>query len=292
MRKNNINLCNFLSTNIYLRNKTTPKIIKLKNNGLDNTKNYYSSKNRNSIRSKYKNIKNIKNIYERQKIKVNTANFLEHQIKQIKVTKNESLFNKEEDNNSYKQPKNYNYLNNENDIDKQYLKYREMKNKQKRNNTTNYEETINRKTTSKYLYYKQLTNKTLFNEEKKEDNFKEKPIIQKEYMTPNDKKEFQKRNIFNSNYKYRINFGYNSNGNIARNNLNINNELNKKNKNVENDINNKNQNKNEDIKSGNLIKINIRNNYKKKKLENSDIINNKGLNNPIINIKYNIYKKI
>ena len=252
-------------------------------NNLNNNKylNYEYRRN-NSIRSKYKKINlSSKNRYDKEKEKVNIIYHQEPELKIIKVTKNKELFNKK--------------LNTENEINQKYLKYREIKNREKNNSSMNIEESTStiKNSHSKFLYYKRLKSKVKEESKDKEEGSKVKTKENKTpeekaqntatnfYINHNNLKKIPRRNVGQYN-------GYNSMNNIKLLNNNKIIEKEKKEENI----------KKKEIspikEKQNVIKINLKENYKKKLLQNFKLINSektkKHINNKSLfkkNFKYN-----
>ena len=237
--------------------------------------------NSNSIRSKYKKINiSSKSEFADDIIKSNKIFSPEVQMKKIKVIKNKELF--------------YKKLNAENDINKNYLKYRELKNKVKNNSTLNIEESIFRNSASKFLFYKRLKCKINYEikiDEVKEEEKKEcdiKKINTNKFHIDKEKNIALNFYLINNNYKkihrnYDIYYyGYSSMNNIKMfcdNNI-------EKGKNEEGE--NKKNEFQSIIKKGKspikenekIIKINLNHKCEGKKLENIKlIINEKTKNN-------------
>ena len=159
-------------------------------NNFDNEDEKQMFTNRNSIRSKYKKINNISKSQNYREIKnpknINDLNYPEKNILEIKVNRKENLIIQKNNTNKKSKYNNIklNYDNdNDNDINREYLKYRALKDSQK-NISLNLEECILKPGSSKFMFYKRLKNKNLIT--KKEDN--DQDLYSKESLITNKNK--------------------------------------------------------------------------------------------------------
>ena len=311
MRKKFINSSNNLKNYNEKITKILLPIYKHSSNDINN----FNYSNRTNIRSKYKNLKNISKIKNYREIlkNENSAISPENQINKIKVNKNEALILKiklDNDNNNFKS----NYLKTENDIDKEYKKYRELKNKNRNDNKDLYnrEESITTNKHSKFLFYKRL--KVLrslsnnFDEVKQNEN----EIDIKDFKTPDEKKICSTHKIFRVNLNFRNNrfnnrLLYSSEGrlkpvgqDIGDREKDIGKDKDKENKETKvrtekktkKEIKEKIENKEEICKNTEkIIKININNKYKKRLGLTKSIENNKNRLINVPKIKKSIFKR-
>ena len=311
MRKKFINSSNNLKNYNEKITKILLPIYKHSSNDINN----FNYSNRTNIRSKYKNLKNISKIKNYREIlkNENSAISPENQINKIKVNKNEALILKikiDNDNNNFKS----NYLKTENDIDKEYKKYRELKNKNRNDNKDLYnrEESITTNKHSKFLFYKRL--KVLrslsnnFDEVKQNEN----EIDIKDFKTPDEKKICSTHKIFRVNLNFRNNrfnnrLLYSSEGrlkpvgqDIGDREKDIGKDKDKENKETKvrtekktkKEIKEKIENKEEICKNTEkIIKININNKYKKRLGLTKSIENNKNRLINVPKIKKFIFKR-
>ena len=228
-----------------------------------------------SIRSKYKKINiSSKSEFGDDIIKPNIIFSSEAEMKKIKVIKNKELF--------------YKKLNIENDINQNYLKYRELKNKVKNNGTLNFEESIVRNSASKFLFYKMLKSKVNYEtkiDELKEEEKKEcdiKKINTNKFHTDKENNFPPNYYLINNNYKkIHRNYGTYYYGYISMNNIKMFYD-----NNIEKGENKENENQSI-IKKGKspikenekIIKINLNHNYKRRMLQNIKLINNEKTKN-------------
>ena len=302
MRNKIINSCKLLKINNNENIKNTIDILfddKIRDNNFIFNKicdKDFGNRNGNSIRLKYKKIKNESKSQTLRDIKkTNTIMSTQNQIiqvNQIKVIKNRELFTKKIiDNNLNK------YLNTENGIEKKYLKYREFKSKEKNDNKINIEESITRNSASKFIFYKRLKFQKLLQNNKDEVKIE----TDNNYIIKKDKNITPKYNIINNNLKNirRINNnnyfnGFNSLNNIKlykKNKINKYLEKEKRKEEEKNIITKEKIDEDKLIKNENIIKINLLNKYKKRIIDKEQLNNKeKDLNRIYKNDKYILRK--
>ena len=286
MNKENTKNKKFLKN---LNSENTNKTIIFNGNNINIEFNINNSnkKNSNSIRSKYKKINiSSKSEFADDIIKSNTIFSPEVQMKKIKVIKKKELF--------------YKKLNAENNINKKYFKYRELKNKVKNNSTLNIEESIVRNSASKFLFYKRLKCKVNYEIKKVEVKEEEKKECDIKEINTNKFHIDKEKNIAPNNIDKKIHrnydtyyYGYNSMNNIKMfcdNNIEKENEEGKNKKNEFQNIIKK--GKSPIKENEKIIKINLNHKCEGRKLENIKLINNeKTINNSenkfVIKKKYN-----